>query len=92
MARHKTSEEQKLMTVLQRLPFADEEKKAWVETIDASGLSEDLAKEIQHKAAELPRVEEEDVAMRRARDLVEVNTLIRRWRLNQNLQHTNRRR
>jgi hypothetical protein len=85
MARHKTTEEQKLMTVLQRLPFADEEKATWIQTIDDSGLNEDLAKEIQHKAAELPRAEEEDVAMRRGRDLIEVNNLIRRWRLNQNL-------
>jgi hypothetical protein len=37
MARHSTSEEQKLMTVLQRLPFADEDKNHWIETIDDSG-------------------------------------------------------
>jgi hypothetical protein len=52
-------------------------------------LSEELAKEIQQKAAELPRPEEED--MRRARDVVEVNNLIRRWRLNQNLPSSRRR-
>jgi hypothetical protein len=85
MARHNSSEEQKLKTVLQRLPFEDEEKTRWIEIIDDSGLNEDLAKEILHKAAELPRLEEEDVSMRRARDVGEVNTLIRRWRLNQNL-------
>jgi hypothetical protein len=56
MARHNTSEEQKLKTVLQRLPFDDEEKTRWLEIIDDSGLNEDLAKEILHKAAELPRV------------------------------------
>ncbi|HSV86597.1 MAG TPA: hypothetical protein VLH85_08470 [Levilinea sp.] len=91
MARHKTSEEQKLMTVLQRLPFAAEEKQGWIETIDTSGLSEDLAKEIQLKAAGLPRPEEEDVALRQAHEVVEINNLIRRWRLGQNLP-TNRRR
>jgi hypothetical protein len=91
MARHKTPEEQKLMTILQRLPFADEDKTRWVETIDDSGLSEDLAKEIQQQVAELPRPDEEDVAMRRGRDVVEVNTLIRRWRLNQNLPTSRRR-
>jgi hypothetical protein len=85
MARHNTSEEQKLKTVLQRLPFDDEEKTRWLEIIDDSGLNEDLAKEILHKAAELPRSEEEDVSMRQARGVGEVNTLIRRWRLNQNL-------
>lgn len=91
MARHKTSEEQKLMTILQRLPFAEEEKTNWIETIDTSGLSEELAREIQQKAAGLPRAEDDDVTMRRAREVRELNNLIRRWRLNQNLP-TNRRR
>ncbi|MEN4042184.1 MAG: hypothetical protein ROW52_13885 [Anaerolineaceae bacterium] len=91
MARHKTAEEQKLMTILQRLPFADEEKTSWIETIDTSGLSEELAREIQQKAAGLPRAEDDDVTMRRAREVRELNNLIRRWRLNQNLP-TNRRR
>jgi hypothetical protein len=85
MARHSTSEEQKLKTILQRLPFADEEKNRWIETLDDSGLNEDLAKEIQGQAAELPRAEEDDVARRHARDVMEVNSLIRRWRLNLNL-------
>jgi hypothetical protein len=89
MARHQTSEEQKLKNVLKRLPFADEDKSNWIEMIETSGLSEELAKEIQNKAAELPRPEEED--MRRARDVVEVNNLIRRWRLNQNLPSNRRR-
>lgn len=91
MARHTTSDEQKLKAVLQRLPFADEDKSRWIETLDDSGLNEDLAKEIQNQVAELPRAEEEDVAMRRGRDAVEVSTIIRRWRLNQNLPGNRRR-
>jgi hypothetical protein len=92
MTPRSSAEEQKLASIVQRLPFEEEEKKRWTETINESGLSEDIAKEIRARMSELPRQEEQHLAVRQARDTAEVKSLIQRWRLQQNLPAGGRRR
>lgn len=91
MARRTSNEETKLLKVIEHLPVEPEAKTRWVEILQDSGLNEELAKEIQEAIAALELPEEEDARIRQARNSIEVNAAIRRWRLSQNLKHVNRR-
>jgi len=88
--RHLSAEENKLLTVLERLPFPEEEKKNWMETIHNSGLNEELIKEIRAKIPGLPK-SEPDKELLRARHIRDLNELMRRWRLSLNLRHAGKR-
>ena len=84
MAHHTSIDETKLLQIIDRLPFSEEDKKQWDEVINAGGLNENTIKEIQTKMAELPTPEEHQ-GINRTRDTANLATLIRRWRLNENL-------
>ncbi len=88
MAHHLTAEENKIIGVIEKLPFSEEEKKGWVESLRNSGLSEELIKEIHAKLAALPH--EEEANPRQAANILEMNRLINRWRLSSNI-HSRRR-
>jgi len=75
-------EEQKIITAIEKLPFAAEDRTAWIETIQKFGLNEVLVKEIMGKIATLPRGEDE---LNVARSGAELNRLIQSWRLSTNL-------
>ena len=84
MAHHTSADETKLLQMLERLPFSEEDKKQWSESISTGGLNEGVIKEIQAKMAELPTPEEHQV-VNRTRDTASIATLIKRWRLSENL-------
>jgi hypothetical protein len=83
MAHHLTSEETKIIVVIEKLPFLEEEKKGWVDTLRNSGLNEELIKEVHAKLAALPH--EEEANPRQAANILEMNRLINRWRLTSNI-------
>jgi hypothetical protein len=91
MARRTSTEETKLLKVIERMPLDPDTKTRWVEILQDSGLNEDLAKEIQETIAGLEHPEEEDDRARQARASIEVNNTIRRWRLSENLKNMGRR-
>ena len=88
--RHLSVEENKLLPVLERLPFPEEEKKVWLETIRSFGLNEEIIKEIRARIGSLPK-SEPDKELLRARDIRDLNELMRRWRLSLNLRHAGKR-
>jgi hypothetical protein len=79
MARHNTVEERELIKMIEGLPFHIDEKQAWIDQLHGTGLTEDLAKEIQ----QLVSVHEEGEAgfPNRARYLLQLSSIVRRWRL-----------
>lgn len=84
MSHHLTSDEIKFIQIVERLPFVDEDKQRWKDSISNTGLNEEVTHEVQNKVSELPAPEEHQ-AVNRTRDTAALATLIRRWRLNENL-------
>jgi hypothetical protein len=89
MSHHLTSDETKLLQIIERLPFSDEDKQQWKEAISTAGINEETTHAIQAHMAELPTPEEHQT-VNRARDTASLAGLIRRWRLNENLRHVRR--
>ncbi len=85
MARHTTSDEKKLIGILEHMPFDPEKVQEWTSIINEYGLTEEVAHEIQAAVAALEPIEDEEELTRRARNSAEINLIIRRWRLTENL-------
>ncbi len=85
MARHTTSDENKLITILGRMPFDPEKVQEWNAIIGSNGLTEEVAHDIQKTVADLEPIQDEEELSRRAHNAAEINLIIRRWRLSQNL-------
>jgi hypothetical protein len=84
MARKISKEEMNVLQVVEKLPFAAEDKKAWEEIIQHSGVNEEMVKDIVAKSAELSAAEDED-QLTLARNIAELNRIIHQWRLAENL-------
>jgi hypothetical protein len=84
MTRKISNEETQIQQSVEKLPFADENKKTWIEIIESSGVNEELVKDIVAKSAELSQPEGED-ALELARNTAELNRRIQKWRLAENL-------
>ena len=83
MAAKLSPEEKKILAWVQKLPFDAETQKGWVETLEQSGMNEDMAKEIRTQAAALVAASGEQLNL--ARSVTELGSLINRWRLSRNL-------
>ncbi len=90
MPRRNVSDESRLVEIIKRLPFKKKDIKQWVDTIENSGLNEELAKALRAAVATLPR-REDDQGRSHARDAIEIGKIIQRWRLAQNIPGFNRR-
>ena len=86
MTAHLKPDDFKIMAILEKLPFAEEDRKLWLETIQASGMNEETAHAILAKLPTLPKQEES--AASQARNTTELSRLINRWRLSRNLLHS----
>ncbi len=85
MARRTTSDENKLLRILGQMPFDPEKVQEWTSIISENGLTEEVAHEIQAAVADLEPIQDEEELTRRARNAGEINLIVRRWRLSQNL-------
>ena len=85
MARHTTADEKKLIGILEHMPFDPEKKQEWTSILNEYGLTEEVAHEIQAAVAGLEPADDEEEQTRRARNSAEINLIIRRWRLAQNI-------
>jgi hypothetical protein len=90
MPAHQTAEEKKVVDLINRLPFAPEDRQTWLEILTTSGLNEELAKEIHSKAVGLPQSDPEHTA-KLTQNVTNLNMQINRWRLTNNLRHTGKR-
>ena len=82
MAVHNTNEERQLMKLTSEMPVPDEIKQDWTGRIRTSGLNEELADEIHARLAEHP----EDNFPDRGRIMIQLNSIVHRWRLQTSLQ------
>lgn len=81
MAIHNTPEERQMLKVIEKLSVSDSERQGWVDQIRATGMSEELAEQIQ-KALATP-ADGETTNTVRALASVEFSKLVRRWRMAQ---------
>ena len=83
MAIHTTPEEIKILKMIERGSFSDEEKEKWKESIQNHGLTEELVEEIRTALQTFQPPEDQE--MRKMKDEAEFTRLVRSWRLNQSL-------
>jgi hypothetical protein len=79
MAIHNLPEERQVIKLLEKIAFVEADRQVWVDEIQATGLTEELAEQIHQKLA--APVEVESQALIQAKALVEFSQLVRRWRM-----------
>ena len=80
MNSHNLAETQQLIKFIEKLNFADEDKKRWLEILHENGIDEETIEEIHKKFLEIP-VEKNSGDWNRARNNMELTSIIKRWRL-----------
>jgi hypothetical protein len=88
MTGHLSPVERDLLKFIERLPMGEDEKSPWVESLQTSGLTEDLAEEMRKR---LSVGGEEENPMERTRQMASLILLIRRWRLEKQKKNFKRR-
>jgi len=86
MTKKISKEETRIQQAIDRLPFAEEDKKIWKEIIQESGVSEEMVKDILAKSTQLSPAQDEDT-LELARNTAELTRNIQSWRLSQNLRN-----
>ena len=71
-----SAEERQLVKLIKKMPVDPKETKKWVETIQDTGLTIELAEEIRQKLTDTP-----DDAKNKMLVIVELNKIINHWRL-----------
>jgi hypothetical protein len=71
-----SAEERQLVKLIRKMPVDPKETKKWVETIQDTGLTIELAEEIRLKLADAP-----DDAKNKMLATVELNKIVNHWRL-----------
>ena len=84
MTQKVNQKEKLILQAVEKLPFSDEDKNAWEETIQNSGANEELIKDMLEKSSRLVAGEEID-AITLARNTAELSRQIHNWRLEQKL-------
>lgn len=76
------AETQQLIKFVEKLGFTDEDKKRWLETLHENGIDQAIVDEIHQKSLEIP-VEKVGDDWQRAKNNMELTSIIKRWRLSQ---------
>ncbi len=83
MAHKLTASDKKLIKLLEKVPVPDEKKGPWMEILADTGLTSELAGEVQAAFSELEGSE-------RTRYLAELALIVKQWRLADQSQHFRR--
>lgn len=80
MSSNDIGETQRLIKFIEKIPFSDEEKKAWLEILHGDGISTELIEEIHQKFL---KIDPEKLGgdWSRARDNMEITSILKQWRL-----------
>jgi Asp-tRNA(Asn)/Glu-tRNA(Gln) amidotransferase B subunit len=86
MAAKLNANEKKLVTLINKMPVAQEKITEWTSFIDENGLTEEVADEIR------TTLSESEESPQRTLQLVELNRLVKQWRLSKQANQFGRRR
>ncbi len=89
MAPRNTVEEKQIIKLLQQLQMDDAKRNAWIEQIQTTGLTEEIAEEIHQMLTSGDGEHADQIA--RTRHLMEFTNLVKRWRLSIQSKHFGRR-
>jgi hypothetical protein len=92
MTGHKSPEAQKLLKMIQAVPFNDEEKEKWRDSLTEDGITEEIADEIHKSLAALPD-DKFSNDWEHAKYNMELAVLLKHWRMTQaskNFRHAGR--
>ena len=82
MPKTTSQEERQLIKLVEKLSLSEEDKLSLIERIRNGEMSKELVEEIRQKLAAPEGAQETDqVTAKRARDLVELSMLLKRWQL-----------
>ncbi len=78
-----SQDERQIIRLVEKMHLPEEEKNNWIERLRSGEMSEELAAEIRQKLTEThpEGAEDEQRAATRARHLIELALLVKRWRL-----------
>jgi hypothetical protein len=79
MAIHNSPEERQIVKLLEKLPIPEAERQAWIDEIQSSGMTEELATQI-HDRLNAPG-DGEEALPNRTTHILEFTQAIRHWRL-----------
>lgn len=79
MAIHNLAEERQVIKLLEKLAFVEAERQAWIDEIQSTGLTEELAEEIRQKL--VAPVETGTATHNRSTAAVEFSQIVKRWRM-----------
>jgi hypothetical protein len=82
-----TQEERQLVKLVEQIHLPDEVKTPWLERIRNGDMSDELGEEIRTKLAEHTDTDDEHARALRNRQMVELASLIRHWRLASQSRH-----
>lgn len=80
MAKSQTQEERQLLKLVGKLPVAAEEKTAWLEQIQRGEMNDELAETMRERLTAPVENEATNNSNNRSRYLVELTSLVKRWR------------
>jgi hypothetical protein len=80
MAGNKYPESHKLITFIEKAPFADDEKAKWIETLTTAGMTEETADEV-HKALTALPIENFSSDWQRAKFNMDLAGILKEWRM-----------
>lgn len=81
MAERDNVEKQKLIHIIQQVPFSAEEKAQWAGSLDENGITEELLTEVHEKLVVLPAEKFSNDWMR-AKFTTDLARFTRQWRMN----------
>lgn len=79
MAIHNSPEERQIIKLLEKMPLAEADRKVWIDEIQGSGMTEELAAQIHERLTATG--DEEHQIHNRAVYVVEFSQAVRHWRL-----------
>ncbi len=91
MAPKTTPEERQLVKLVEKINAPEEKKSLWIETIQNSGFTEEIAEEVRQLLVTPPENEQQAEAVTRTRYMMEFTQLVKRWRLSNQSKHFTKR-
>lgn len=80
MAERSNLEKQKVIHIIQQVPFTDEEKNLWIDNLEANGITEELLDELYEKLLTIP-LEKFSSDWMRAKFTTDLARFTRQWRM-----------
>lgn len=80
MSSQNIAETQMLIKFVEKLPFTQKDKKAWLAVLQEDGINDEILEEVKEKFNKLPKTKFTNDWMR-AKSNMEFTTLTRRWQM-----------